>query len=506
MRFRRLTQLGLLARDSARLRRTKSAENRAAVAERLGGLHGLPQKLGQLLAFSELDGAPGAYTTLTEAPQAMEFEAARALIERHLGRPLDTVFWSLEPRGVSASLAQVHQGTLLDGRIVAVKIKLPKIEEAIRVDLAALGLITAPIGGWKRGLDTAAYRHELSTALSQELDYRREATALGVFGQLVQRWPDVTVPTAIAELSNEHVLTMSWLEGEPFSAVREWSAAERRALGETLLRFFLFGALEWGVVHADPHPGNYRFRRRASGRPLLGVLDFGCVRPVPDAFMAGLRGILSEVQLRGAEGRAGVLFPHFVAMGFKPELLEPMADRLPAVAFSLFAPFHTSGPFDMKDWHPREASAEALGEFRSNFRFAGPPALIFMMRAFWGLLSYLRALGEPVDWSKVLAELPALPVPPAQAGFVPNSQPTAGGARVLRIRLTERAKTKVDVTFRAIMVRDLVELLPEELPPRLAERSIDVEAIVRDAVARGIQPGELFRLHEADREVRVWLE
>lgn len=505
----RLRELGRVARDSARLRRARPGaekEARERVARRLASLHGLPQKLGQFLALSELQEEEGAYRRLSEAVSPLGGDAARAEIERGLGKPVEAVFRSLELEGIAASLGQVHRGVLLDGRDVAVKFQHPGIAESVDTDLKALGWLAAPAGGWKRGFATAAYRRTLAEGLAEELDYRHEAKNIQEFATLTAGWFDLAVPQVIEELSNERLLVMTWLPGAPFRVTRDWSRDDRERLAGTLLRFFLASCFRWGVVHADPNPGNYRFARDPRWTPRLEVLDFGCVRRLPAPFVAGLRGLVDASARTPAEDLLGF----YAGMGFRLELLEPLTDRLPALSQVLYEPFRHSGPFSLAAWDPGARSAEILGELRWNFRFAGPPELLFLLRAYRGLLAYLRALAVPVDWRRVLEEAcrdaPAAPAPSFRLAENPFGTPTAGGARTLRVRVSEEGRTKVDLTFRAAMVEHLADLIPDELQPKLEERRIDVPELARTAVERGVVPGALFRLDEEGKEIRVWLE
>lgn len=509
----RLRELGRVARDSARLRRARPGaeeEARQRVAQRLASLHGLPHKLGQFLALSELkyEKEEGAYRRLSEAVSPLGGDRARAEIERGLGRPVEAVFRSLEAEGIAASLGQVHRGVLLDGRDVAVKFQHPGIAESVDTDLKALGWLAAPVGGWKRGFATAAYRRTLAEGLAEELDYRHEAKNLQEFAKLTAGWFDLAVPEVIEEPSNEQLLVMTWLPGAPFRVTRDWSRVDRERIAGTVLRFFLASCFRWGVVHADPNPGNYRFSLDR-GAPRLGVLDFGCVRRLPASFVAGLRGLVDASE----RTPAGDLLGFYAQMGFRLELLEPMADRLPALSHVLFEPFRRQGPFSLAEWDPAARSAEILGELRWNFRFAGPPELLFLLRAYRGVLAYLRALSVPLDWRRALegacGDAPAAPAAPAPIVAAPKDPfgtPTAGGARTLRVRVSEGGRTKVDLTFRAAMVEHLADLIPDELQPKLEKLRIDVPELARAAVQRGVVPGALFRLDEEGKEIRVWLE
>lgn len=506
--LKRSWRLGLLAKDMARVRLSKDEKTREQarhkLVQRMGALHGLPQKIGQILSLSELTGEEKTYTPLTESTPAVPAQEALEEIARQLERPLSRCFQEVESEGISASLGQVHRAVLLDGRRVAVKFQYPGIAETIEHDLKALGWLTAPMGGLKRGFDVKDYQREVGSRLHEELDYRHEARTLKHFAHFVSGWDDVEVPQVIDELSGDRILTMTWLEGEPFSADQSWSQEERQQLGATLLRLFLTSCLRWGYLHADPHPGNYRFSRR-NGKPVVGLLDFGCVKRLDRETVKALRYLLYDViegKLDDDPERALALY---LALGFKRDALEPMQHLLAPLSRVLFEPFLTRKPFPPSQWRMGERVEEVLGDFRWNFRFAGPANLIYFMRAYQGIVQYLEALDVPVNWREILdeaagkTERPATPVLPVVAK-------RQAKARTLKIQVLENNRQKVALTFQAHCAENLPELLPPDLEEKLAARAIDVHRIAEEAAVGGFEPGELFILEENNKSIRVWLE
>ncbi|RKH62679.1 AarF/UbiB family protein [Corallococcus aberystwythensis] len=505
--LKRWWELGQVARASTRLRRVSRPQDaeraRRELAQRLLGLRGLPQKVGQVLTLAEPGADTPGFGSLAEAPSPLPPEAALAEVSRRLGRPWREVFTSLDGVGIAASLGQVHRGVLHDGRAVAVKLRHPGIAQAVRDDLRALGWLAAPLGGWRGKLDLSAYRHELARMLQGELDYRHEAQSLRDAGARMPDVPGVVVPVPVDALTREDLLVMTWVEGASLADGWRWSEADRRALSTTLVRLFLHGCFTWGALHADPHPGNYRVSRGSDGKPVLGVLDFGCVKPLTPELAGGLGRLIALLRCPGTPPRPEPLLSAWVMLGFTPELLEPMADALPAVSRVLLEPFLLDRPFHARSWRLGERLAEALGPHRWNFRAAGPASLLFVLRAFHGLVRHLDVLDTPIAWGPLLdeARAPSLPPPPS-----PPEARVEGTARYLKVRVTEAGQTRVALTFRADVTAHLEDLLPEDLPRRLAERGLDPAAIGTQAVAAGLRPSVLFHLDVGDRHVRVWLE
>ncbi len=296
---------------------------------------------------------------------------------------------------------------------------------------------------------------------------------------------------------------MTWLDGEPFEAVRAWPEPERRQVALILLRLFLESAFLWRFLHADPHPGNFRFLRDR-GIVRVGVLDFGCVT----ALGADRARTLSRLVGEGPSLSFDRVLADYLSLGFNADLLEPMAHLLPAVNRLIFEPFATEGPFSLSDWRLNERIGSLLGQLRWNLRFAGPPDLILLLRAYLGLIRYVRALRVDVDWSEawdatVGRSGPAAVPAPCPA---PAANHRDAIARHLRVAVSDGGRSRVDLTFRAAAAESLPDLIPDDLAEKLRDRRLDVRGIADAAVAGGFAPGELFRLAEGSKLVRVWLE
>lgn len=369
--------------------------------QQLATLRGLPQKLGQLLSLGDfVDDAPVTAPPVEYGP-TLNIEVVKHLLSQRLEIPFDEVFASIESTGIGASLGQVHRATLHDGRVVAVKLQLPEMEAAIRVDAQSLALAGGP-APLKPGLDLVSYRAELLQRVEQELDYRRESEALATFSSMASRL-GVTVPRVVLEYTRRDVLVMDWCEGEPFSAVRTWSPEERAEIARVLVRFFLTSIFELGRVHADPQPGNFRFTRDANGKVGVTVLDFGSVLTL-DA--RGRRALMHLVAARlgalalTADDALGL----WLELGFNRGLLEPLKEHLPRVGEILFRPFASTTPFDSRPWQPAKEFDALLGEDGWNFRLAAPPSLLLLLRTVRGLVAYLDALESPVAWRSLVIE------------------------------------------------------------------------------------------------------
>ncbi len=259
--------------------------------ELLGHSKGVLMKAGQLMSMvdaaavgaGELTPYQKALTRLQADAPPMDPALARRILEAELGRPAGELFaeFSSEPMA-AASIGQVHRATLHDGRRVAVKIQYPGVAQAIRDDLSNTELLSTvfrfaagaagSLGAALPDIGDAAA--EISARISEELDYRQEATHITAFAELYRGHPFIRVPDVVSEASADRVLTMTYLDGWDWAAAQDADQELKNVWAEVLTRFITGSYRHGNLFHADPHPGNYRFGADGS----VGFLDFGCVK------------------------------------------------------------------------------------------------------------------------------------------------------------------------------------------------------------------------------------
>jgi predicted unusual protein kinase regulating ubiquinone biosynthesis (AarF/ABC1/UbiB family) len=222
----------------------------------------------------------------------MPAEQVHAVLAEELGPRWRERFTAFADRpAAAASIGQVHQAVWEDGRPVAVKIQYPGAREALLGDYARLGRLIRLFSAVAPGLDVEPMLRELRERVAEELDYRLEAAAQQAFADAYRGDKEILVPDVVAFTGR--VLVTQWLEGSPLAAViRDGSQAERDDAGFKYARFLFSGPERAGLLHADPHPGN--FRLLDDGR--LGVIDFGAVKNLPDGFPAALGTLIRLAQ------------------------------------------------------------------------------------------------------------------------------------------------------------------------------------------------------------------
>jgi predicted unusual protein kinase regulating ubiquinone biosynthesis (AarF/ABC1/UbiB family) len=251
----------------------------------LGELKGGAMKLGQALSIFEAALPPelaGPYratlTRLQESAPPLPAGTVHRVLEADLGPDWRNRFTSFnDTAAAAASIGQVHRATWADGRPVAVKIQYPGAGKALVNDFAQIARVGRLFGLLMPGLEVRPLLDELRDRVAEELDYGLEASAQRAFAAAYAGDPDIYVPGVVE--GSEHVLVTEWMDGTPLSRIISDGTKEQRDRAGILLTRFLFsGPARAGLLHADPHPGN--FRLLDDGR--LGVLDFGAVDRLPD--------------------------------------------------------------------------------------------------------------------------------------------------------------------------------------------------------------------------------
>jgi predicted unusual protein kinase regulating ubiquinone biosynthesis (AarF/ABC1/UbiB family) len=251
----------------------------------LGELKGGAMKLGQALSIFEAALPPelaepyrATLTRLQESAPPLPASSVHRVLAADLGEDWRSRFNSFDDTAAAAaSIGQVHRAVWKDGRRVAVKIQYPGAGRAIISDFTQLSRAGRLFGVLMPGLDVKSLLEELRDRVAEELDYRMEAQAQQAFAEAYAGDPDIYVPPVVT--GTDHVLVTEWMDGTPLSKIISGgSKQERDRAGILLTRFLFSGPARAGLLHADPHPGN--FRLLDDGR--LGVLDFGAVDRLPD--------------------------------------------------------------------------------------------------------------------------------------------------------------------------------------------------------------------------------
>ncbi len=381
--------------------RIRSAEDAAAT---LGQMKGVVMKMGQMASFVAAalpEEVRGQLAVLQQDAPPMTWELAHDQIERELGRRPEKVFKRIERTpAAAASIGQVHRATLRDGRHVAVKVQYPRVDEAIMADLDNAGLLKMFLKRLAPGIDLDPFVEEFRERVTEELDYAVEAANQEHFREAWAGDPVIVVPAVVPELSTRRVLVTEWYDGARFDEKWDAPQAEKDRIGTTLYSYVQHCVARLGAFNGDPHPGNYIFLR--DGRIVL--LDFGCVKRLDPAVLAGQRAITRAVQDADAPGLKAAL----VGSGYtRPDDPVP-AEDLYEFMQGFFAPIAADRPYRYAGDEGRGVMMRLLargGDFAETRESVTLPGdLFFLMRLNAGLGAILGRLEAEANWYRLHAD------------------------------------------------------------------------------------------------------
>jgi predicted unusual protein kinase regulating ubiquinone biosynthesis (AarF/ABC1/UbiB family) len=257
----------------------------------LGGLKGPLMKVAQFLSTVP-DALPEEYAEQLETLQAnappMGWPFVRRRMAGELGPAWESKFKTFgREAAAAASLGQVHRATLPDGTEVACKLQYPDMPSVVEADLRQLKLAMNLYQRMDSALDNGEVYQELRDRLREELDYLREAAHQRLYALMLADQPHVVVPTPVEGYCTTRLLTMTWLEGRPLvkRLAEDPPLEERQAYAEGLFRAWYRPFYRYGVIHGDPHLGNYQVRPDRQG---INLFDFGTIRVFPPSFVGGV--------------------------------------------------------------------------------------------------------------------------------------------------------------------------------------------------------------------------
>ncbi len=373
----------------------------------LGELKGGAMKFGQALSVFEAalpeDIAKPYRETLVKLQEAAPPLPARVVhkvLAKELGEHWRDNFAEFnDTPAASASIGQVHKGLWKDGRAVAVKIQYPGAKEALISDLNQIQRFAKIFQLLLPGVEMKPLLEELKARIIEEVDYRYEASAQSACFEAYKGDSDIAIPEVI--MATDRVLVSQWLEGTPLSKViTDGTQEERNNAGIRLARFHFTAPMRAGLLHADPHPGNFRVLK--DGR--LGVLDFGACNRLPNGFPEPFKRLLRNA----LEGDAIALYNGFKEDGFILSDVEVSPELVLDYLLPLVEPLRTDYFAYSRDW--LRTQSVRVGDPRNptakiGFQLNLPPEYVLIHRVTLGttgIFCQLRAEGnfrdEALSW------------------------------------------------------------------------------------------------------------
>lgn len=377
-----------------------ASELRAA----LGGLKGPLMKAAQLLATIP-DALPPEYARelaqLQANAPAMGWAFVRRRMATELGPDWQAKFRKFDKEAsFAASLGQVHRAVLPQGAEVACKLQYPDMASALEADLNQLKLVFAVGQRFDPAIRTDEIHAEITNRLREELDYRREAKHVALYRHMLREEPSIHVPDIVEDYSTDRLLTMSWLDGGKLLDWKTRSQEEKDALAVTMFKAWYVPFYRYGVIHGDPHLGNYSVRENGD----VNLMDFGCVRIFPPRFVRGSIELYRALMTDDME-RAVAAYEDWGFTGLSRDMIVVL-NRWAAF---LYGPLMDDRPRrlteDMAEGHGRDMAQNVFTDLRKMGGVRPPREFVFMDRAAIGLGSVFIHLRASINWHRLFESL-----------------------------------------------------------------------------------------------------
>jgi len=402
---------GVAARYAGR-RLVGGEPNRAgeasALASALGNLKGPLMKVAQLMATIP-DLLPPEYAAELQKLQSEAPPMGWAFVKRRMNAELGpdwrSKFKEFEHHpAAAASLGQVHRAQSLDGALLACKLQYPDMQSAVEADLQQLQWLLAIRRRLDSAIDTSEIGKEIGARVREELDYRREAKHVALYRAMLDGIDSVRVPRAWPELSTARLLTLDWLDGSRMLAHKNDPLPARNALATAMFTAWWFPFSRFGVIHGDPHLGNYTIFERDGEAAGINLLDYGCVRIFPPKFVRGVVDLYHGLQ----RGDDDLVVHAYETWGFR-RLSRDLIDTLNIWARFIYAPMLDDRVRTIADGvAPAEYGRREAFRVHQALKKKGPVTVprefVFMDRAAIGLGAVFLHLRAELNFHRLFNE------------------------------------------------------------------------------------------------------
>ena len=381
------------------------SKNAIELAAALGGLKGPIMKVAQLMATIP-DALPAEYAAelmklQSDAPP-MGWPFVKRRMAAELGPNWQSRFKHFEHHpAAAASLGQVHRANAHDGSELACKLQYPDMESAVEADLRQLALIFAIHRRMDPVIDTTEIAKEIGARIREELDYRREARHAALYQDMLSGVVDIRVPQAWPELSTRRLLTLDWLEGDRLLAHKTDALEIRNRLGTAMFMAWWWPFSRYGVIHGDPHLGNYTVYRVKGSPSGINLLDYGCIRIFAVKFVGGVIDLYHGL-LRGDDD---LIVHAYETWGFK-RLGREVIEALNIWARFIYGPLLDDRVRSLADGvKPSDYGRREAFRVHQALKQRGPVTVprefVFMDRAAIGLGAVFLHLGAELNFHRL---------------------------------------------------------------------------------------------------------
>ncbi len=379
-------------------------EHAEALKETLGHLKGPLMKIAQILATVP-DMIPeeyaNAFLELQSNAPPMGWPFVKRRMQAELGKGWQSLFSHFDPQATAAaSLGQVHKAISKEGQPLACKLQYPEMGAAVEADLKQLNFILKSFDAYSGAIDTQNLRSEIADRLREELDYLREAKHMKLFAHMLHVYPFVCIPQVFDSLTTEKLLTMSWLEGQKLLNFVEAPQDTRNRIATSLFKAWYYPLYNFGVLHGDPHLGNYSW----SEEEKINLLDFGCVRIFPASFIQGILELYHALQAQNPEQAVHA----YQIWGFQ-DLTKDLIEVLNLWANFLYEPLLEDRvrPIEetLSGHRGRQVAGAVFQALKKQGGITPPREFVFMDRAAVGMGSVFMRLRAEANWHHLFEEM-----------------------------------------------------------------------------------------------------
>ena len=384
----------------------RKQEMPADLKSALGNLKGPVMKVAQILATIP-DALPDEYVEELRQLQSNAPSMGRLFVKRRmsaeLGKDWQNKFSSFNQEAVAAaSLGQVHKAESLDGQTVACKLQYPDMNSAVEADLKQLRLAMSIYQRYDNAINASEIYKELSARIREELDYVREGRNMALYRLMLSNEDAVHVPDLVETASTDRLLTMTWLDGVPIlDFIKNNPQLEmRNRVAQNMFRAWYVPFYLFGIIHGDPHLGNYSIRPNGD----INLLDFGCIRVFPPTFVKGVIDLYKGLR----DGDEELAVDAYRTWGFE-NLDRETIDVLNHWARFVYSPLMEDKVRRIQETNSGVYGKEVVEKVHKELRRLNgvkpPREFVLMDRAAIGLGSVFLHLNAEVNWYSIFQEL-----------------------------------------------------------------------------------------------------
>ena len=369
----------------------------------LGSLKGPIMKIAQLLSTVP-DLLPEEYvnelTKLQSNAPPMGWNFVKRRMKNELGFDWLDSFDSFEKEPfAAASLGQVHRA-VYKGENVVCKLQYPDMNSIVDADVNQLKLIFSIYKKIDSSIDTSEIQKEISVRIKEELEYKQEQKHIQLFNLIFNEFNEVRIPKVYKEISTNRLISMNFLPGNKLLHFKKYPHAVRQKIAKNMFTAWYYPFYKYGVIHGDPHLGNYSSDKNAN----INLLDFGCIRVFKPSFVKGVIDLYHAIKNNDTD----LAIHAYESWGFE-NISKDLIDVLNIWAKFLYSPLMENKLRKMQDTNSSTYGAEAASKVHRELKKIGgvkpPREFVFMDRSAIGLGSVFLHLDAKLNWYKLFHEL-----------------------------------------------------------------------------------------------------